>query len=274
MSEESQPLPGTIEAAVAAAEAVESGSTEQVAETQQVEAQQESKGDGQGGEVWSRISKLDAENRELRKQLKGFEGKKTIEQALADDPDSVWNAYMQSIGVAIDQEGEPSQEAQPEVDNQSALEIASLRKELEEMKRGQMERQYEAMLRSEKNSLGNLVENNPDKWPVVKAFGSEAYDLALQVAQAWVRDQGGTADAGMVLDQVEEHLRGEVKRYSDYASLLEEKKPQPAPAPSVTDASPGSPSLISGNEETPAPRDLTDEELFQRALAAMEQADG
>jgi len=269
------PPAGSIEAAVAAAEAAENPPAAAPAAAPAPAAPAATEPELTPSERWAKMSTLDAENRQLKAQLAERGDQPTLKQALDADPDGVWNAYLEHIGLDPEAEGAPAEPAAPQ--SAEAKRIADLEAKLAKLEQTQETRDYNSMIASEKHRLGMIVDRGGDRWGAVKAFGQEALDLAIETAQAWVSQNATNPPPDVILDHVEAHYREQAKRYQALGGQPQ-ATPQPAPAPTQpqppTPQQPRAPGLTAGQEEgTPAPSEPNEEERMKRALEAMERAE-
>lgn len=278
----------------AAEETVETKPGESVAEpVAEPDHTEESK-----SEFYAKLSELDRQNRLLRKQLKDVQTAAPQNDAPSVDVKALAQkdplAALNEMGLGIDQILEAYTGAEPSSESNSALpkdvqaKLAKLdqletqfREFTERQTKAQQEAQQAQLLKQETEKLGAVVETNVEKYEMVNATKDEgSLNLVLQVAAEIYNQEGEVPSYDRCLGLVETHLRENAKKQWEKASKLSFLKgfltstPDVVQLPTSAQKSPAtvaSKTLSPGQEDTPQPKELTKEDLFNQALNALNQ---
>ena len=232
-------------------------------------------------DAWGRVTELDKQNRELKQKLKQFEGKvdyrelakKDLGKTIADlgiSFDDLVNHFAGGSSVSDD-----SQTSQTKPDL-SSKEIDTLKKELHELRSTYEEERNKAAIQSEYNRYTTILEQGGDRWEYVKGKKGDGVVMAMQTAAELYRlDSSKLPDMEAVLDAVENWY--ESKAEEEYNYLKATKKAQkffgsPIKGESKTIVKdPITSKAPPSSTTTQEPRELTDEERFNQAVAFLKK---
>lgn len=235
-------------------------------------------------DAWGRVTELDKQNRELKQKLKQFEGKvdyrelakKDLGKTIADlgiSFDDLVNHFASGPSVSDDTQASSADRPKPDA---STRELDSLKKELHELRSTYEEERNRSAIQSEYNRYTSILEQGGDRWEYVKGKKGDGVVMAMQTAAELYRlDSSKLPDMESVLDAVENWY--ETKAEEEFNYLKATKKAQKFFGSTPKDdiktivKDPIQSKAPPSNATTQEPRELTDEERFNQAVAFLKK---
>lgn len=262
----------------------------QIAQNAQDPAQSEGQGETKS-EYYARISELDRQNRILRKQLKDIESRSAEPKAPVTDLKSIAKKdplkALGELGIGIDDvleaytgSGSVSSDSK-RVDYELPMEvqeklskIEQFEKFIEEQKQSQQRTHQERLLQQETDKLAAVVGASSEKYEMINATRDEgSLTLVLQVAAEIYNQEGEVPSYERALGLVEDHLRERAKAQWEKAKNLSFLKNILTSDSNVVQlanksekSAASSTKSVPAREDTPTPKELTEEDLYQQAL--------
>lgn len=250
-------------------------------------------------EYYAKLAEADRRERLLRRDLKEREAKlaeaEKLHQLLRERPidalqsagiglDRILEAYAGDMGGTTQPAGDGQQPQAQETIPRALLErMDKLEKFYQEQQELKQQNARQEIVRNEVKNIGDIVASNTDKYEYINATKDEgSLELVLQTAVAIYERDREQAPWSEVLELVENNLRQrEVDRLKRLRNMSFLKSYLTSDENSVPSTSNGdakkagkpsgeaksSPTLSSG-EDTPTPRELTDDERFELAKKA------
>lgn len=231
-------------------------------------------------EAWAHISRLDREKRELQDQLKS---NAALRAQVESDP----LAALDTLGLPLDRildayagstkatpEPAAGAEAQPGVAPELVAQIKALTDQVAEMKKGAETSARDRAVNDQLARIGEIAgtqNGEGPKYELIQQSPDTAHPLILETAGELVRMHNLKITAqnvdqlyAIAADNVEEHLQAENDARIDALSRTRRYKSRFAtaagPAQPTAQAEPAAPTIGATAGDTPAPRELSEEE--------------
>ena len=253
------------------------------AEEESAEPAKEAEKDESKTDLWKRITEQDRELRELRKKEKQTpqdQDMGELKKLASESPqeflerfgltfDKVFDAWSTNLSA----ESERPTKGPPQAEQAIVREVQELKQKLSQYEEQQRQQESSRFHMAEISRFEQSAGRDSDRWALVNSAKEDgSLELAFQVAVKMYQTTGDVPDHGYVLDCVEEQLRGQAQKFSKWLGAVPQKKEvtlaksQPAsgkaPAPTLSGSS---------GEDTQVPETLSDEDLFQLALAELKK---
>lgn len=247
-------------------------------------------------DYYAKLSELDRQNRILRKKLKDVENKapdNAEKGHLSVDLKSIAKQdplkALDELGIGIDNILEAytgatsSSEPVPDIPKsvqEKLKRIEELEARFNELIEGQTKAErlseQQRLFKQETDKLSAVVESDTARYEMIHATRDEgSLNLVLQVAAEIYNQEGEVPSYDRALGLVEEHLRDQMreqyKRAQNFGFLKESLTSSENVVQSPTDVKTAQPNTqaVSAQEDTPTPKELTKDDLFNQALAKL-----
>ena len=239
-------------------------------------------------DYYAKLSEMDRQNRVMRNELKKLqESTTTIEQLSAkakQDPTSALGALGLELGDVLDAfaSKSPDSNGKPTLPSKAEEISQKTATELEQLKQQVTQERQMRLIQGELSKVESVVDTHKDEFPLMHAAkGDGGLMTTLQTAAAYMNENAGQVpEYRKVVGLLEEHGRENAKAQFDkliempwYREHVDQRltsKGKSAQTVKETAAAPEpKPATVEPDTATPAPKEPTEEMLFDRALAAM-----
>lgn len=264
---------------------VEGDKEEAIDEKPKVETEQTEQKEGESkAEYYARLTKLDRENRSLKKQVKDL-SQNDLNELAKSDPMAVLDKLGISFNDLLDKWADNSDDNKEESANNetSNREIAELKQQIEELRQHTQQTKQQDAVNREYGKLNEMIKADEDNnWELIKHNGEKGLKLVLDSALAYYEESGEIPEYKEIMDAVEHNYQESytqeierIKQLNKFKGLFGKEEealtvaPQAQPMPQHTASSP---TLGDSPQSTPTPRDETARERYMNALKILNDA--